>query len=293
MSAPGAGRLLAAGVLAALLASCRPPEPFRIAAVHAAPRLETAALGETGLDAQGIEAAAGTALAATGFRVGAATAQVATVGLLSLRVVPGATGPMAEVKVEIALGAPEPGPGPTRRQSAVGTSPMFGQVPSPQEAWRRAVAEATQRAAEALAIGARAEGKTEDGLVADVAAKDERVRDEAVRVLGERRSRAAVPALVAQLRQEDLRSSMRIVGALAQIGDERAVPALIDVSRGVDGVTTARFARYIGDIGGAEAEAYLVTLESGSADARVRQAAHEALEELAARTRVSAKMPAP
>jgi hypothetical protein len=285
-------RLAAIGALAALLASCQPPEAFRISAVRAEPGLEGTSLGETGLDAQVIEAAASSALAATGFRVGATSAQVATIGLASLRLVPGSAGPLAEVKVEIALGPAEPGPGPTRRESGVGTSPVRGDAP-PRAAWRLAVVEATHRAAEALAIGARADAKTEDGLVADLSSKDERLRDHAVRVLGERRSRAAVPALVARLRAEDARMVMRIVGALAQIGDERAVPALIDMSRGVDGVVTARLARFIGDIGGDEAEAYLITLESGATDPRVRQAAHEALSELAARARVSAKMPPP
>jgi hypothetical protein len=283
-----------AGALAALLATaCRPPEAFRVGAVHAAPGLEGAPLGETGLDAHGIEASAVTALAATGFRLGEATAQVATVGVVSLRVVPGAAGPLAEVKVEIALEQPEPGPGPTRREAGVGTSPMMDRVPSPRAAWGRALDEATLRAAEALAIGARADAKSEDGLVADLSSRDERLRDHAVRALGERRSLKAVPVLVERLRSEDAHDAMRIVGALAQIGDERAVPALIDLSRGVEPGATARLARFIGDIGGAEAEAYLVTLESGSPDPRVRQAAHDALEELTARSRVSAKMPRP
>jgi hypothetical protein len=290
----GAGRLLATTVLAALLASCRPPEAFRLAAVRAAPGLDGAPLGETGLDARSVEAAAVTALSGAGFRLGAESGQVATVSIASLRVVAASVGPAAEVKIELALAPPAPGASPTRREAGVGTSPLHAGAPSsPQEAWRRAVEEATQRAAEALAIGARADGKTDDGLLADLGAKDERVRDQAVRVLGERRSRAAVPSLIDRLHGEDPRTAMRVVGALAQIGDERAVPALIDLSRGVDGVVTARLARFIGDIGGAEAEAYLLTLESGSSDARVRQAAHEALADLAARSRVSAKMPPP
>jgi hypothetical protein len=293
MRSPAAGLRLA-GVLAALLATaCRPPEAFRVGAVRAAPGFEGAALGETGLDAHGIEASAVTALAATGFRLGETGTQVATVGVTSLRVVPGAAGPLAEVKVEIALGQPEPGPGPRRHEAGVGTSPMVERVPSPRAAWGRALDEATLRAAEALAIGARADAKSEDGLVADLGSRDERVRDHAVRALGERRSRKAVPALVARLRSEDAQITMRIVGALAQIGDEQAVPALIDLSRGVEPLGTARLARFIGDIGGAEAEAYLATLESGSPDPRIREAARAALEELTARSRVSAKMPRP
>jgi HEAT repeat protein len=121
-----------------------------------------------------------------------------------------------------------------------------------------------------------------------VAAKDPRVREHAIRALGDRRSRAAVPVLVGRLKEEEPRLAHRIVGALAQIGDERAVPALIEVSRAADGAVTARVARHIGDIGGAEAEGYLLTLASGHADPRVRKAAREALAEMTARAKEAA-----
>ena len=104
-------------------------------------------------------------------------------------------------------------------------------------------------------------------------------------MLGERRSKAAVPLLIERLQREEPRLAYRIVGALAQIGDERAVPALIDLSRGTDVGGTTRLVRFIGDIGGSEAEAYLLTLDSGHPDARVRRAAREALDDLAARAK--------
>jgi HEAT repeat protein len=63
------------------------------------------------------------------------------------------------------------------------------------------------------------------------------------------------------------------------------VPPLIELSRSGDPALTARVARIIGDIGGPEAEGYLLTLEAGHPDPRVRTAAREALEELAARAR--------
>ena len=93
-----------------------------------------------------------------------------------------------------------------------------------------------------------------DALVADLAAEDARVREQAIRVLAEQRARAAVPALIERLRLEEPRLGHRIVAALAQIGDERAVPALIELSRGSDPALTTRLVRFIGDIGGAEAE---------------------------------------
>jgi len=44
-------------------------------------------------------------------------------------------------------------------------------------------------------------------------------------------------------------------------------------------------ARIIGDIGGREAEGYLLTVEAGHPDSRVRRAAREALGEMRARAR--------
>jgi HEAT repeat protein len=78
------------------------------------------------------------------------------------------------------------------------------------------------------------------------------------------------------------------VGALAQIGDARAVGPLIDAAQRGDPGFTARVARVVGDIGGAEAEGYLLTLASGHPDARVRRAAREALEAMAARRKTPA-----
>jgi HEAT repeat protein len=162
------------------------------------------------------------------------------------------------------------------------TVPLSGTAP-PRIAFRKALAEAAQRAAEGLAISVRADGKRVDGLVADLSAKDVRVREQAVRVLGERRSREAVPALVDLLQKEEPRLAHRIVGALAQIGDPRAVPPLIDLASGKDSNLVLRMLRFIGDIGGPEAEGYLLTLASGHPDPRVRQAAREALDDLQAR----------
>jgi hypothetical protein len=121
-----------------------------------------------------------------------------------------------------------------------------------------------------------------------------------VRVLGERRSRQAVPALIARLDKEEPRVAHKVIGALGQIGDERAIPALIELSHATtDAGLTARLVRFIGDIGGAEAEGYLLTLSSGHPDRRVRAAAREALDELSQRAKAapvaarSDKMPAP
>jgi HEAT repeat protein len=99
--------------------------------------------------------------------------------------------------------------------------------------------------------------------------------------------------MLGRLPTEDSGVAMRMIGALAQIGDERAVPALIELARSTDSIATARLVHYIGDIGGSEAEGFLLTLESGHEDVRVREAARDALADLAARARPSDKMPSP
>ena len=295
----GTGRLLAAGALAAVIAACnRGPDPFRIGAVRAGEGIEPSALREAGLDAQAVEVATRVALTSSGFRIADGPgAQVASAGVVSVRIVAGSNGPSAEVRVEIVLTPPEGATAPSRHEPGVGIAPLLATT-GPQDCWHVALAEAAQGAADALAISARADGKTEDGLVADLSARDERVRENAARVLGERRSRVAVPALLARLPAEDPRLAMRMVGALAQIGDERAVPVLIDLSRGADPVATGRLVRFIGDIGGADAEGYLLTLASGHPDPWIRKAAREALDELATRSNPSrysgrTMMPAP
>jgi hypothetical protein len=257
------------------------------------------ALGETGLDRAAVEEEVRGALAAAGFRLGEGRCpHAAGVELTTLRIAPGSgVGPRAEIGLELILRPAEEGPPP---RSEVGSASVpLGAFGGPRDAWRRALADAARRAATGLATGLRAEGKTVEALVGDLASKESRVREEAVRVLGERKSREAVPALIARLGKEDPRLGHRIVGALAQIGDERAVPALIELSQGADGGLTSRLVRFIGDIGGPEAQGYLLTLSSGHPDPRVRKEARAALEELAQRAKDaplaarSAKMPAP
>jgi hypothetical protein len=279
-----------AAAIAALAAACTiGSEPIHVVTVHLAAGTPSAALGETGLDAAGIEEAMRAALGGAGFKLGeGARPHAAGVDITSLRVAPGgASGPRAEVTVDVVLTPVTPGNIAPRRETATGSAPL-SLYTTPREAWRSALGDAAQRAAEGLALGVRAEGKGVDALVADLESKDPRVRDQAVRVLGERKSRAAVPALLARLKEEDPRIAHRIVGALAQIGDERAVPALIDLSSASDPVLTSRLARFVGDIGGPEAEGYLQTLASGHPDPRVRAAAQEALDDLTSRAKPAA-----
>ncbi len=281
------------GLFAALLlGACSRREPIHVERIRLADGALSPPLREAGLDESALHAAAQEALSAAGFRIGAGgRPHRALVDVPSVRLLPpvaGAAGPRAEVSVEIALAPAEAGAkGPSRREVASGTLPL-GTARSPREAWLGALAQAARRAAEGLALGIAAEEKPAPDLVGDLAAKDARVREQAIRVLGERRSRAAVPALIGRLKQEEPHLAQRIIAALAQIGDERAVPALIEASRGGDAALTSRLVRYIGDIGGAEAEGYLLTIASGHADGRVRKAARDALDEMSARAKDAA-----
>lgn len=268
-----------AGAVLLLAACARGPEPIHVAAVAVAEGALAGPLSEAGLDERALQAAARSALHAAGFQLGdGARPHRAVLSVPSIRFVPAG----AEVTVEIALapmGAGEPTP---RREAAVVALPFAGTL-RPRDAWLGALGTAAQRAAEGLAVALAADDKPAQALLADLTSGDARVREHAIRVLGERRDRAAVPILVRRMKEEDPRVAQRMVAALAQIGDERAVPALIDASSGVDPALTARVVRYIGDIGGAEAEGFLLTLESGHPDARVRRAARESLEDMSAR----------
>jgi len=284
----------AAGVCALLsLGACSArPEPIHVETIELPRGALAPELAEAGLDESALDGAARGALRGAGFELGRGVRpHRALVDVASVRLVPadaGSAGPRLEVSVEIALTPVDGGrDGATRRELASAGVPLTS-ARTPRDACLAALVQAAQRAAEGLALGVRAEEKPASDLVADLAARDARVREQAVRVLGERRSRAAVPALIGRMKEEEPRLAQRIVAALAQIGDERAVPALIEASRGGDAPLTVRLVRYIGDIGGAEAEGYLLTLESGHGDRRVRKAAREALDDMNARAKEAA-----
>jgi hypothetical protein len=251
-------------------------------------------LGEAGLDQGALELAARQALSGAGFRLGSgARPYSAQLEVTDVRLAPriserGAT--RVEVTVEFELSPVPGGAGTPSHESGVASVSLEGQTP--REAWLAAFAGAARRASEALAIGFTEEGKSVARLVEDLASKDPRVRDHAVRVLAERRAREAVPALLERLRDEDGAVVLRVVGALAQIGDPRAVPPLIELASGPDGALAARLVRLIGDIGGEEAEGYLLTVEAAHRDPRVRKAAREALADMRARAEEAGRVAA-
>jgi hypothetical protein len=274
-------KLLAALAIVLALACQRGPGPVHVEAIRVAKGALADAMREAGIDDAALETSARAALGAARFRLEPGQrAYRAGVDVLSVRIVPGDGGARVEVTVEIEL-APVRGEAATVREAGTGSRPISNA--SPAEAFRAALDEGSARAAEALALAFAAEEKPAERLIEDLAAPDPRVRDHAVRALAERRSAAAVPALIQRLQDPDPDVVQRAIGALAQIRDPRAVGPLIDASRRGDPGFTASVARVIGDVGGPEAEGYLLTLESGHPDPRVRHAAHDALAEMSAR----------
>lgn len=243
------------------------------------------ALRSVGVDRAALSSAAAAGLTAAGFRIGEGKhsyrARVDVVAVRRRQADDGAA--VAEVILELELepvgaaGEPVLETGVGAARAAPGTS---------SNAWRSAVESAAREASAGLALALSEEAKTADKLIHDLRSRDARLREQAIRVLGDRRSEQAVPALVERLADPDPLLAERAAGALAQIRDPRAVGPLIDYSRRRDdGAHTARYARIVGDIGGSEARGYLQTLESGHVDPRVRAAAREALQDMDERER--------
>ena len=155
------------------------------------------------------------------------------------------------------------------------------------DAWRKALESAVREASTGLALALSEEAKPVEKLVRDLRSPGRAaLREQAIRSWATAAAAEAVPALIERLADPEPLLAERAAGALAQIRDPRAVGPLIDYSRRDDDAAhTARFARIIGDVGGSEARGYLLTLESGHLDPRVRAAAREALQDLEQRER--------
>jgi hypothetical protein len=199
----------------------------------------------------------------------------------------GAAAFRAVVGVELALVAGE------RRLEAGGR----GEAPFPPGdldargiAFQTALDRALDDAVAGLVARDDAAGAPEEALIAELSGPDPARRDVALRLLVERKSKAAVEPLLARLADPDPEEVLRAASALAAIGDARAVPALIEAAARRDPPFLARLAVALGDLGGPEAEAYLFTTAGGHPDPGVRAAAEEALATLRANRR---RAPAP
>lgn len=278
-------RTLAAVLLAWLVAGCgqRAPSVSDLQVVAGA---HEDALRTAGLDPAALRDAVRGSMRDAGFRVvdGGGDYQ-ARVEVLFAEEPSG--GEPLEIEVELQLFGGKAGPMRALVQSGIGRARLPGQ--GDVAAWRAAFSAAVAEASAGLRRALAAEAHPTEKLLQDIEAADPRVREQAIRVLGDRRSREAVPGLIARLRDPELDVAERAAGALAQIGDPRAVGPIIDFTQRLDdGPYSPRYARIIGDIGGSEARGYLLTVESGHLDPRVRDAARAALEDLEAREREQA-----
>ncbi|HEY7726260.1 MAG TPA: HEAT repeat domain-containing protein [Anaeromyxobacteraceae bacterium] len=280
-----------AALCAALVASgaCRAPAPRQsvdrvvVAETEAAQRLEGAGVGPDEVLRVAVEALRSSRTFGPRAPDGAAARRwLGRVAVHRAEATGGAAGPSAHVVLTLELSPQESGG--TLRETARAVEPVGAGPRALRDAFSRATASALERAVGGFALLLAAERKREDELVADLGAPDARVRDCAVRVLADRKSRAAVPALVERLADPDPEVVERAIGALGQIGDPAAVPPLVRLAQKRQGPSVAHLARIIGDVGGPDARSYLLTLASGHADPLVRAAAQQALDEMEART---------
>lgn len=118
-------------------------------------------------------------------------------------------------------------------------------------------------------------------LITALTDDDPRIRDFATVRLGDRKSRAAVPALCDRLVGEPRPELvLRAIGALVAIKDPRAVEPIIDLGKRREAEFVLQTVYAIGAIGGRVAEAYLVTVASGHPSEAVRKGAEQALAEM-------------
>ncbi|HUS63372.1 MAG TPA: HEAT repeat domain-containing protein [Kofleriaceae bacterium] len=130
--------------------------------------------------------------------------------------------------------------------------------------------------------GARARLSTSDasGLVAAIDGADEDLREEAIRLAGERKETSAVPSLIKLLKSEDHATRDRAIGALSTIGDPRAVKPLTEVARFRDHSDLPKVLDALAAIGGEESRAYLEFVASGHDNQEIRDLAKQSLTHL-------------
>jgi HEAT repeat protein len=128
-------------------------------------------------------------------------------------------------------------------------------------------------------VGARVRLAAGDvgAIVAAIDGADDDLRDEAMRLAGERKETTAVPALIKRLKSDDHAARDRAIGALAAIGDTRAVRPLTEVAKFNELGDLPKVLDALATIGGPEARSYLEFVASGHDSPDIRDLAKEAL----------------
>jgi hypothetical protein len=178
------------------------------------------------------------------------------------------------------------GPDPLARYELLGVGEVKvagDSLDERQAALRKALELALAQAVESANLEVSAAEKSDEALVKDLADKDVRVQDFAVRALADRKNPAAALPLLERLKRPDEDQVRRAIGGLIELKDPRAVSPLIDLAREKNLMFLREVIFALGAIGGDEAEAYLYTVAQGHDQPAIRAAAQQALDELSAR----------
>lgn len=151
--------------------------------------------------------------------------------------------------------------------------------------WRAHAERAVEDAVRAVSARVRLTAAATPVLLAALAGDDDDLKQEAIRVAGERHERELVPGLIKLLRSEDAAMRDRAIGALAAIRDVRAVKPLTEVARFRDVSDLPKVLDAVAAIGGDEARAYLEFVSTGHEDLEIREMAKQALRHLEERAR--------
>jgi hypothetical protein len=160
-----------------------------------------------------------------------------------------------------------------------------GELGDREAAFRAHALHAVEDVVRGLGARARLARGTPAELLAALRGSDEDLRDEAVRLAGERKDPQTVPLLLEMLKNEDPSVRDHAIGALAAIGDRRAVHPLTEVAHFRELSELPKILDALAAIGGDEAQAYLEFVASGHDSPEMRDLAKQALGHLAERTR--------
>lgn len=160
------------------------------------------------------------------------------------------------------------------------------------DASRHAFETALGRGLDEIAAITQGRTKSDEELAQDVSGADALRAATALDLLAARRHPAAFTPLIQRLHGAE---AAQALGLLVALGDPRAVRPIVEAAEHRDLAFLIQAAYALGSLGGEDAEAYLFTLETGHADARVRLAAHDALAAArrATATRRASHAPAP